>query len=97
MKDVQVGDYFIPAGRLVCVSAWVMGNDPDLVKDPEEVWRRPVHFYTHVLSQWNPERFFDPNQKFTSHFHPFGAGLHPCMGEKVAMMIFIHAINKLFT
>ncbi len=50
MKDVQVGDYFIPAGRLVCVSAWVMGNDPDLVKNPEEVWHWLVHIDTHILS-----------------------------------------------
>eukprot|EP00029_Vermamoeba_vermiformis_P000599 TRINITY_DN1074_c0_g3_i1.p1 TRINITY_DN1074_c0_g3~~TRINITY_DN1074_c0_g3_i1.p1 ORF type:complete len:470 (+),score=83.93 TRINITY_DN1074_c0_g3_i1:19-1428(+) len=82
MKDVQVGDYFIPAGRLVCVSSWVMGNDPDLVHEPE---------------QWNPERFFDSKQEFAPYYHPFGTGLHPCMGEKIAMMIFIHAINKIFT
>jgi cytochrome P450 len=32
-----MGDYFIPAGRLVCASPWVVGNDPDLVEKPEEV------------------------------------------------------------
>jgi cytochrome P450 len=80
VKDTQLGDYFIPKGRLIAASSWVNGNDPELATNPEE---------------WNPDRFFE-NQKFLQYFNPFGSGWHPCMGEKIAYMIFINAIPRMF-
>ncbi len=118
MKDTQLGDYFIPKGRLIAASSWVNGNDPDLATNPEEVWFYNKFMRWDVLTcqqQWNPDRFFE-NQKFLQYFNPFGSGManifgvevilvlnalsnlgwHPCMGEKIAYMIFINAIPRLF-
>jgi len=37
VKDVQLGEFFIPKGRLIAASSWVNGNDPELANNPEQV------------------------------------------------------------
>lgn len=37
VADTQIGDYMIPKDKTVVLSAWTIGNNPDLVDNPEEV------------------------------------------------------------
>lgn len=75
VKDTQLGDYFIPKGRLIAASSWVNGNDPDLAINPEEVRAYHIFFLSPLTDplKWNPDRFFE-NQKFLQYFNPFGSG-----------------------
>jgi cytochrome P450 len=45
VKDTQLGDYFIPKGRLIAASSWVNGNDPELATNPEDVSASIEHIY----------------------------------------------------
>lgn len=80
VADTQIGDYMIPKDKTVVLSAWTIGNNPDLVDNPEE---------------WRPERY-QTQEKYMPYHFVFGTGLHPCMGEKIAYTIMINAIPRMF-
>jgi cytochrome P450 len=70
MKDIQVGDYTIPKGTLVTLSAYMTHHD-------KELWGNDVDTY-------KPERFISESQPLYA-FLPFGAGQHACPGRFFAI------------
>jgi cytochrome P450 len=72
LKDDQLGDYFVPAGTEIYISAYSIQRHPDF-------WETPDLF--------NPERF-DPSQSQKRHrlaMLPFSAGPRNCVGEFFAL------------
>ncbi|XP_073289530.1 cytochrome P450 71A6-like [Primulina huaijiensis] len=81
--DTNVLGYDVAAGTKVLVSAWTIGRDPSLWKNPEE---------------FNPERFFETSIDFRGlHFEfiPFGAGRRGCPGISFAIPLDELALAKL--
>jgi len=70
----------IPKGSFVAVSGNVMCNDPSWIYHPE---------------QFDPERI-ENETVLQKYIHIFGAGKHPCPGERFASLIIINFLYTLF-
>jgi cytochrome P450 len=73
LRDVQFGDYLLPAGGVVFVAPYVLHRHPKLWDDPQS---------------FRPERFA-PEQENAHHkyqYIPFGGGEHICIGNSYAML-----------
>jgi len=71
-EDVQVGDYWLPAGVSVALSFYGAHHDPTVFEDPEE---------------FKPERFLSGNcQHNPFSYLPFSAGVRNCIGQKYGML-----------
>ncbi|MFI9005771.1 cytochrome P450 [Actinosynnema sp. NPDC053489] len=69
--DTRLGDYHVPAGRVVLYSAHALNHNPRIHADAERF----------DPDRWLPERV-DPLAR--SAFLPFGTGLHGCVGAGLA-------------
>ncbi|KAL1819804.1 hypothetical protein DCAR_0416119 [Daucus carota subsp. sativus] len=72
-EEVELCGYTVPKNSQVLVSAWAIGRDPML-------WKDPLSF--------QPERFMDSEIDFIGHDYeliPFGAGRRMCPGLPLAM------------
>ncbi len=72
MKDIQCGEYTIPAGHIVLAS-------PAAANRLEEYWENP--------NTYDPMRFLDGRQEEDRQPYTntsFGGGLHGCMGQQYA-------------
>ncbi len=71
--DCRIGDYEVPAGTTVYMSAWVVHRDPAHYDDPLE---------------FRPERWAGDLRKTLPRFAymPFGGGPRVCIGNRFAMM-----------
>lgn len=70
LEPVQYGDYVIPKGDIVAVSAPVGHRLPEVYADPE---------------RFDPDRFAEPrceDQKQKFSYLAFGGGRHGCLGER---------------
>jgi cytochrome P450 len=80
IKDDQLGDYAVPAGTEICISAYLIQRHPDL-------WEAPDRF--------DPERF-GPERARDQHLAamlPFSAGPRRCIGELFARIeMHVHVI-----
>lgn len=68
VKDTQLQGYFIPKGTFVSLTALNDHYDPEIYSDP---WR------------FDPERFGPDRAEDKKHrmaWHPFGGGVHKCIG-----------------
>jgi cytochrome P450 len=73
LKDVSVGDYVIPKGRVVLISPYTLHRNAEVFPNPE---------------RFEPERF-EPARETQLPRHswlPFGAGPHTCIGSHFALM-----------
>ncbi|MFP3853646.1 MAG: cytochrome P450 [Anaerolineales bacterium] len=73
ISEVPIGNYTLPEGARVFISAWGLHRDPSLFEDP---------------LIFRPERFGE-NQSADRHkyaFIPFGGGPRICIGNAFAMM-----------
>lgn len=71
LGDDQLGDYFVPAGKEIYISPFIIQRHPELWEAPE---------------QFDPDRF-DPEQAKARHplvMLPFSAGPRNCIGEHLA-------------
>lgn len=74
VRDTVVNGYRIPRGSFVAVSPYYNHLDPT-------IWDNPTTF--------DPERFNDERREDRRHrmsFHPFGGGVHKCIGMHFAEM-----------
>lgn len=76
IRDIQVGEYFIPERSRILVNTWAIGRDPNVWSSNAE------EFY--------PERFRDasgevPGRDFK--FLPFGAGRRNCPGLQLGSTV----------
>lgn len=71
--DCRIGDYAVPAGTTVYMSAWVIHRDPAHYEDP---------------LAFKPERWAGDLRKTLPRFAymPFGGGPRVCIGNRFAMM-----------
>jgi len=71
INDCQIGDYPIPAGTVVLVSAWATHRDPRFFEEPEE---------------FKPERWeAEAVKKLHKYaYYPFAAGPRQCIGNVFA-------------
>ncbi len=68
VKDTQIQGYFVPKGTFVSLTALSDHYDPEIYSDP---WR------------FDPERFGPDRAEDKKHrmaWHPFGGGVHKCIG-----------------
>ncbi|GAB6019207.1 hypothetical protein CHUAL_000821 [Chamberlinius hualienensis] len=72
-SDLTVGNYVIPSGSVVMMSAYFAHRDPKHYVNPDE---------------FEPERFLSENNRgrHPYAFIPFSAGPRNCIGQKFAMM-----------
>jgi cytochrome P450 len=70
MEDIQVGQYTIPKGTIVSLSAYLTGQDKELWGDDADKYR--------------PERFLSETQPLYAYL-PFGSGHHACPGRFFAI------------
>ena len=84
LKDDHLGDYFVPAGTEIYISAYFIHRHPNLWEDPD---------------RFNPDRF-GPDHSYDRHLLamlPFSAGPRNCIGElfaRVEMQIHLMTIAK---
>jgi len=73
LRDCKIGEYDVPAGTTLIMSAWVMHRDPRWFDDP---------------LTFRPERWADGlAQRLPRHvYRPFGGGPRICIGNTFAMM-----------
>jgi cytochrome P450 len=73
IKDVQIGDYFIPAGMRVSMFTYGLHHSP-------EFWDEPERF--------DPDRFSPERESSIPKYAylPFGGGPRVCIGNHFAMM-----------
>jgi cytochrome P450 len=72
-QDIQLGEYLLPAGRVVFLSQYVSHHNPLYFAQPDE---------------FMPERWADGFEKKLPRFayYPFGAGPRICIGNTFALM-----------
>ncbi len=72
LVDIQLGEFFIPAGTLVAVCPWTLHRHP-------EHWQNPEGF--------DPERFSPENvtERARYTYLPFGGGPRQCIGTNFAL------------
>ena len=68
-KEMQVGDYLLPAGTRVVPAIYLANRNPRAYRDPGE---------------FRPERFLDKGPE-TFSWIPFGGGIRRCIGASFAM------------
>ena len=68
-KEMQVGDYLLPAGTRVVPAIYLVNRNPRAYQDPGE---------------FRPERFLDKGPE-TFSWIPFGGGIRRCIGASFAM------------
>lgn len=73
IKDVQIGDYRVPAGSHVMISQYIMHRDPRYYPDPHRF----------DPDRWLPEAEAS-RPRFT--YFPFLEGAHRCIGENFSWM-----------
>jgi cytochrome P450 len=73
LRDVELGEYRIPAGAIVAVSQYLVHRDPRWWPEPE---------------RFAPERWLDGSDAERPRFayFPFGGGGRLCIGERFAWM-----------
>lgn len=73
IKDVEIGDYFIPSGCLIMVSQWVLHHSPKYFDEAEA---------------FQPERWLQDLEKQLPRgvYFPFGDGPRICIGKSFALM-----------
>jgi cytochrome P450 len=73
VQDCEIGGYFVPAGTMLIMSAWLMHRDARYFERPHE---------------FDPERWLDPNivhlPKYA--YFPFGGGPRYCVVKPYAMV-----------
>ncbi|KAG0170844.1 hypothetical protein DFQ28_001483 [Apophysomyces sp. BC1034] len=73
-KDTMLGNYFIPKGSVIYISAMVNHHSTEIWGDDAEVFRP---------SRWDEERAAKVGPY---HYMPFFAGIHQCIGYRFALM-----------
>ena len=73
IRDVQIGDWIIPAGAWVMISPYSVHRNPRIFPDPE---------------RFDPERFVPQNEQKLPRaaYIPFGIGPRACIGGQFAIM-----------
>jgi cytochrome P450 len=73
LQDCEIGGYFVPAGTMLIMSAWLMHRDARYFDRPNE---------------FEPERWLDPKivQLPKYAYFPFGGGPRYCVVKPYAMM-----------
>ena len=73
IRDVQIGDWIIPAGAWVMISPYSVHRNPRIFPDPE---------------RFDPERFAPQNEQTLPRaaYIPFGIGPRTCIGGQFAIM-----------
>lgn len=79
-KDFEFGNYKFQTGENILFSIYEIHRD-------KEYWDNPNDF--------NPERFSEGGNQYSSHYFPFGAGPRKCIGSNFAMFEMILAISEL--
>jgi pentalenene oxygenase len=69
--ETQLGDYRLPAGKVVGCSPLMTQHDPELYPDPD---------------RFDPDRWLDPSAARTALMIPFGAGARKCIGDTLAVV-----------
>ncbi|SRR5579875_84730 len=72
-RDGKVCGYSISRGALLFLSPWVTQRDPSYWQEPQAF--RPERFASQEGRSWPKGAYF-----------PFGAGVHRCLGEQVALI-----------
>ncbi|XP_008788521.1 trans-cinnamate 4-monooxygenase-like [Phoenix dactylifera] len=85
LHDAKLGGYDIPAESKILVNAWLLANNPDHWKKPEE---------------FRPERFLQEEAKVEANgndfrYLPFGVGRRSCPGIILALPILGITIGRL--
>ena len=73
IHDMQIGDYFLPAGSNIAISTYTMHRNPALFPDP---------------LKFDPDRFSPEREPAIPKYAylPFGGGPRVCIGNSFAMM-----------
>lgn len=73
IRDVQIGEYFIPAGMRVSIPTYITHHNPEFWADPE---------------RFDPDRFSPERESSIPKYAylPFGGGPRVCIGNHFAMM-----------
>ncbi|MQM07038.1 hypothetical protein Taro_039867 [Colocasia esculenta] len=75
LKDMKLGDLYIPKGLNIRIPTSIMQNDP-------EIWGPDAY-------EFNPERFANGISgacKYPLAYVPFGTGIRTCVGQNLAMV-----------
>lgn len=84
-KQVEIGTYELPAGRLIAFSPYTLHHDPEHYSDPFVF--DPDRF---IAGPRSPARAPEP-----SHFIPFGRGPHACLGKNLARYEVLACLAKM--
>ncbi|RKO85284.1 cytochrome P450 [Blyttiomyces helicus] len=84
VNDVEHKGYTIPAGSFLCGSQAVSQMDPARFPDPEKFDPRRHLGSEEGSGEWTINGVDVAQKSAKSHFLPFGAGRHRCIGEAFA-------------
>lgn len=84
-EDFKMGDYFLPAGTVVCPSAYLTHRNPKYFKEP---------------NRFMPERFIQQETHSPFDYFPFGGGRRRCIGlafatyeMKMILAVMLHSLE----
>jgi cytochrome P450 len=82
VRDVQIGEYTLPAGSLLFIYPWVVQRDPRFFPDPQ---------------RFDPDRFSKERlaQLPSGAYIPFGLGPHSCIGEHMARIVLTLVLTRI--
>lgn len=83
VEDTSVAGYFVPKGAMVTLTALGDHYDPEIYRDP---WR------------FDPDRFGPDRAEDKKHrmaWHPFGGGVHKCIGLYFGQMEIMTTMHQL--
>ncbi|TPX35246.1 hypothetical protein SmJEL517_g02250 [Synchytrium microbalum] len=85
LRDVEYKGYIIPKGHTICSSPAVSQLDPEKYPDPLK-FDPTRHLEAAPSGEWKLTNFDIAEKSARSHYLPFGAGRHRCIGEGFAYM-----------
>jgi cytochrome P450 len=81
--DVQIAGVTVPAGQRVCLLLASANRDETVFTDPERF--DPARFEARASAQFTA----------AGQIMPFGAGVHYCVGARLAQTEMVHGLRKL--
>ncbi|KAJ3043887.1 Lanosterol 14-alpha-demethylase [Rhizophlyctis rosea] len=86
VKDVEFKGYTIPEGHFLCGSQGVSHMDPARFPEPEKFDPKRHMLNEEDAGEWTINGVDIAQKSAKSHFLPFGAGRHRCIGEQFAFL-----------